>query len=41
MRPSRKDMEIIDEEQFPNLFSQCDKKKKDRFACPKYNFLNF
>ena len=41
MRPSRKDMEIIDEEQFPNLFSQCDKKKKGSFRLPEIQFSQF
>ena len=39
MRPSRKDMEIIDEEQFPNLFSQCDLKKKKRIVSPARNTI--
>ena len=40
MRPSRKDMEIIDEEQFPNLFSQCEK-KKGSFRLPEIQFSQF
>ena len=36
MHPSRKDMEFLDEEQFPNFFPSVI--KNDRFACTKYKF---